>query len=161
MSRVTSTTVMVAASALAIGLIAVTLATASYSPRAIDDIGHGAEVIDVPTPVVGNELFVSDGPGSACIERDQVIGVLYADQTDIGGQTVAILDGRDQAFADTWRDWVGLERVEVSGVVGHTYLDRGKQEWMVDVVEFDASGCAMSRTPVVGTNLGRDYRGLP
>ena len=75
-----------------------------------------------------------------------VVGVFLADQAAFGGQTVEIIPGRDQAFADAWRDRTGVARVEVSGVVGHMFEDTSG--WTVDVVEFDENGCAMSRTLV-------------
>ena len=149
MKKIMPAAVVVASCALGIGLIAVSLATANFSPEAVDDdLSHDIAITDLPTPVVGNELFAG---GAACMNRDAVIGVLLADQNEFGGQTLAIVEGRDQAFANAWRDQTGVARIDVSGVVGHAYFDDNNQEWTVDVVEFAPNGCAMSRTLLPGT----------
>jgi len=143
---------VIASCALGLGLAAGSLATASYSPASIDeDFGHGIDVADFPVPVIGNDLFVGQNARNSCMSRDRVVDQLLADQMDLGGRTVKVTDSRYQAFANIWRDLTGLTKVEVSGIVGHIYFDESVEEWTVDVVEFDAAGCAMSRTLMSGT----------
>jgi len=144
--------VVIASCTLGLGLAAGSLATASYSPAAIDeDAGHSIDVADFPIPVTGNDLFVGQDAINSCMSRDRVVDQLLADQTDLGGRTVKVSDNRFQAFADTWRDLSGMTKVELSGIVGHIFFDESVEEWTVDVVEFDAAGCAMSRTLMSGT----------
>lgn len=155
MKKFLPTTLVVASCALGVGLAAGSLAIANYAPdAALDDdfagFSHDTASADIPMPVVGDELFFAHNTGSACMDREQVIRVFQEDQADFGGQTVKIVEGRDQAFADAWRDQTGLVRVAVSGVVGHMFYDDATSEWTVDVVEFDESGCAMSRTLLPG-----------
>lgn len=147
-------TLVIASCALGVGLAAGSLAIASYAPDAEIDpalvaetnsaIYYGPELAGLPSPVVGDDLFFAQNAGSACMSRDQVVTVFHGDQAEFGGQTLEILPGRDQAFADNWRNQTGVTKVEVSAVVGHMFKDG--DEWTVDVVEFDRSGCAMSRT---------------
>jgi hypothetical protein len=154
MKTLLPTTLVFASCALGVGLAAGSLAIANYAPNAEIDpavveeansaIYYGPELADLPSPVVGDDLFFAQNTGSACMDRDQVVRVFLADQAEFGGQTVEILPGRDQAFANEWRDQTGVTKVEVSAVVGHMFKDG--DEWTVDVVEFDGSGCAMSRT---------------
>lgn len=154
MKMFVATTLVIASCALGAGLAAGSLAIANYAPDAEIDsaliaeansaIRYGPEMSDLPAPVVGRDLFFAQNTGSACMDRDAVVNVFLADQAEFGGQTVEIIPGRDQAFADKWRDQAGVSKVDVSGVVGHMFKDAG--EWAVDVVEFDESGCAMSRT---------------
>lgn len=155
MKKFLPTTLVVASCALGLGLAAGSLAIASYAPdAAIDEesagFPHDATIADIPMPVVGDELFFAQNTGTACMDRGQVIRVFQEDQADFGGQTVEIVEGRDQAFADAWRDQTGLSRVTVSGILGHMFYDEATSEWTVDLVEFDESGCAMSRTLLPG-----------
>jgi hypothetical protein len=136
--------------ALGIGLAAGSLATAAYTPPALDeldeDVGEELEMAGFPLPASGSDLFIVEDGKAACVDRDQVVSMLLADQAELGGRTVKVTDDRMQSFADTWRDRTGLSRIVVSGVVGHIFFDENDAEWTVDVTEFDAAGCAMSRT---------------
>lgn len=153
MKKLLPTTLVIASCALGVGL-AGSLAIANYAPDAEIDsalveeansaIYYGPEMAGLPSPVVGDELFFAQNSGSACMDRDQVVNVFQGDQAEFGGQTLEIVPGRDQAFANEWRDQTGAAKVQVSAVVGHMFKDG--DEWTVDVVEFDGSGCAMSRT---------------
>ena len=154
MKKLLPTTLVITSCALGLGLAAGSLAIANYTPNEEIDaalieeansaIYYGPEMADVPAPVVGDDLFFAQNSGSACMTRDAVVNVFLADQAEFGGQTVEIVAGRDQSFADAWRESVGIDKVEISGVVGHVFLDSG--EWRVDVVELGKNGCAMSRT---------------
>jgi hypothetical protein len=136
--------------ALGIGLAAGSLATAAYTPPALDeldeDVGEEFEMAGFPLPASGSDLFIVEDGKAACVDRDQVVSMLLADQAELGGRTVKVTDDRMQSFADTWRDRTGLSHIVVSGVVGHIFFDENDAEWTVDVTEFDAAGCAMSRT---------------
>ena len=156
MRKLMPATLVVASCALGLGLAAGSLAIANYAPdpAAADSFGeaeHVFDITDLPMPVVGDELFFAQNSGSGCMDRDQVVNVFLADQAEFGGQTVEVIPGRDQAFANAWRDETGVARVAVSGVVGHIFRDGADGEWTVDVVEFDKNGCAMSRTLVPAT----------
>lgn len=153
------TTLVLTSCALGIGMAAGSLAIAKYSPDETIDVAmveeansaiqYGPEMAGLPTPVVGDELFFAQNAGSSCMNRDAVVSAFFSDQQEFGGQTVEILPGRDQAFADHWRDQTGVNKVDVTGVVGHMFNDAG--EWTIDVVEFDQRGCAMSRTLLPAT----------
>ena len=140
--------------AVGIGLAAGSLATAAYTPPAFDefeeDVGAEIEMAGFPMPASGSDLFILEDGKAACIDRDQVVTMLLADQAELGGRTVKVSDDRMQSFADSWRDRTGLRRMAVSGIVGHIFFDENVADWTVDVTEFDAAGCAMSRTLLPG-----------
>jgi len=154
MKKLLPTTLVIASFALGVGLAAGSLAIAKYAPEdgldpamieeADSAAYYGPELADIPAPVVGDDLFFAQNTGSACMDRDHVVNVFLNDQAEFGGQTVEIVPGRDQAFADAWRETTGVSKVKISGVVGHMFQDNG--DWTIDVVEFDDSGCAMTRT---------------
>jgi hypothetical protein len=80
-----------------------------------------------------------------CIPADQMLGIFALDVTHVGGQILALGDGLQQAFADSWRKSVGLPVVKVTQVFAHIVpSDDGAA--VVDVVEIDQKGCALSRT---------------
>lgn len=154
MKKILPTTLLLTSCALGIGLAAGSLAIAKYSPDATIDaalveeansaLHFGPEIANLPAPVVGEELFFAKNNGSACMNRAEVVSAFLADQAEFGGQTLEIIQGRDQAFADEWRDQTDVSKVKVSAIIGHVFNDAGS--WTVDVVEFDEGGCAMSRT---------------
>jgi hypothetical protein len=154
MRKLSPIALFVVSCALGIGLAAGSLATAAYTPPALDelddDVGEEFEMAGLPMPASGSDLFIVEDGKAACIDRDQVVSMLLADQTELGGRTVKVTDDRMQAFADTWRDRTGLRRIAISGVVGHIFFDENVADWTVDVTEFDAAGCAMSRTFLPG-----------
>lgn len=147
MKKILPAAFVVASCALGLGLAAGSLATASYAPvTSHDDFTHGTEIDSLPQPVFGAELFFEEGMGTSCMNREQVVDIFLSDQTAFGGRTVTIVEERDQAFADYWRDQLGITKVAVSGVVGHMFMGNGDDNWTIDLVEFDSAGCAMSRT---------------
>ena len=85
-----------------------------------------------------------------CLTRPEVLKRLKHDVKEYGGQLVLLEDGLEQSFADQWRREVHVPAIKVSGVVAHVFGDESEADWSADVVEFDASGCAMSRTIVPG-----------
>jgi hypothetical protein len=80
----------------------------------------------------------------ACIPADQILGVFALDVTHVGGEILALDDGLQQAFADSWRKSVGMPGVKVTQVFAH--IVPGEDATVVDVVEIDQNGCALSRT---------------
>lgn len=122
------------------------------SPASVDSVGtiefHDEENT-VPVPVVGDHLFVSseDGQGAsnACLTADRVMQNFALDIENVGGNIVLMTEGMEQDFADSWRSLAALDPVEVSLVIAHVIPDSGGDP-IVDVVEIDGSGCALSRT---------------
>jgi hypothetical protein len=161
MRKFSPTALLAASCAMAIGLAAAgSLATAAYTPAAIDEEnGEEFEMAGLPMPASGSDLFIVEDGKAACITRDQATSMLLSDQAEIGGRTVQVKDDRIQSFANMWRDQTGLDRIAVSGVLGHIYFDESAADWTVDVVEFDAAGCAMSRTLLPGAMWSELLRG--
>ena len=110
------------------------------------DDGDHFDALEMPMPVVGTELFIARSVATTCATREAVIAKFLQDESQIGGRTFTIADGLDQRFADVWRARAGAENIAISGIVTHLFFDRGADEWMADVVEFDKAGCAISRT---------------
>ena len=80
-----------------------------------------------------------------CIPVDQILGVFALDVQHLGGEILALDDGLQQAFADSWRKTVGMPPTEVTQVFAHIVPgDDGAT--IVDVVEIAKNGCALSRT---------------
>lgn len=145
--------------AAGIGILAVSAAVALASiPEHItldgattDAVPH-ADAATLPAPVSGVPLFVADASGHvpACVTAAEVIRQLDADRDRFGGETVRLERGLDQAFADEWRRDTGSKPVTVSAVFGHVF---GADDTMVDVIEIDARGCALSRTLLSGDDF--------
>jgi hypothetical protein len=85
------------------------------------------------------------GVERSCIPADQILGVFALDVTHVGGEILALDDGLQQAFADSWRKSVGLPAVTVTQVFAHIVPGENGAT-VVDVVEIDQNGCALSRT---------------
>lgn len=143
-------------SVLAISAATVALANFTADP-AVEDLSGPALVDEAeaslpPPPVAGAPLFVAAAGGDtpACVTGDDVVGRLKADQARLGGETVMLADGLEQAFADAWRRQVNLGPVQVSSVLAHVFRGDDGAGATVDVVEIDAAGCAMSRTLLSG-----------
>jgi hypothetical protein len=102
-------------------------------------------------PVAGGRLFEAsrgDVSDLRCIGDGEVISHLDAERERYGGEMVMLADGLDQAFADAWRQEAGGEPVAISAVFAHVFGEEDAA--MVDVVELDARGCALSRTLLTG-----------
>ena len=134
-------------------LAAGSLAIANISPRSafgavpnVDDFNHDGDYAAFPEPVMGNELFVGAAATGGCVERDAVAARFLADRDEIGGQVFDFGGDRGQKLADLWRDRTGAGRISVSGIMTHLFFDRSADEWTADQVEFNAAGCAISRT---------------
>lgn len=122
------------------------------APKPVDrDIAGLEEPANLQAPVRTTTIFkASVGTGESCLIPQKVLERLQADQKVMGGKTVMLADGLQQSFADVWRREAHVAPVKVSSVVAHLFSDATGSDWNADVVEFDASGCAMSRTLVPG-----------
>lgn len=150
---VTPKLLAIALCALALMLAAGSLAIANISPRSalgavpnVDDFDHDGDHTTFPEPVMGNALFVGGAATGGCVGRDAVAARFLADRDEIGGQTFEFVGDRGQRLADLWRDRTGTGRIAVSSTMTHLFFDRSAEEWTADQVEFDAAGCATSRT---------------
>jgi len=115
------------------------------------DIAGLEEPANLQAPVSSTTIFkASLGAGESCLQPQKVLERLQADQKTMGGKTVMLADGLQQSFADVWRREAHVAPVKVTSVVAHLFSDETGSEWNADVVEFDATGCAMSRTLVPG-----------
>jgi hypothetical protein len=116
----------------------------------------------VPPPVVGQHLFAdhaaasqgfeSRGTAHTCLSADLVLHILARDVETVGGNVVIMADGVHQHFSDTWRALAGTSRVEISLVIAHVIPDSGGDP-IVDVVEINGQGCAISRTLLAGSDF--------
>jgi len=139
--------------ALALVLAAGSLAIANISPRTaletvpnVDDFDHDGGDTAFPEPVMGNALFVGGAATGGCVDRDAVAAQFLTDRDEIGGQIFDFVGDSGQKLADLWRDRTGAGRISVSGSMTHLFFDRSADEWTADQVEFNAAGCAISRT---------------
>jgi hypothetical protein len=117
------------------------------------DIAGLDEPANLQAPVAAPVFSASFGDQTGkgiCLSPQKVLERLQADQKSMGGKTVMLADGLQQSFADVWRREAHVAPVRVSSVVAHLFSDDTGSEWNADVVEFDANGCAMSRTLVPG-----------
>jgi hypothetical protein len=115
------------------------------------DIAGIDEPARLQAPVSGTSIFnASLGSDGSCLPPQKVLDRLQADQKAMGGKTVMLADGLQQSFSDAWRREAHVSQVSVSTVVAHLFSDESGSDWNADVVEFDAKGCAMSRTLVPG-----------
>jgi hypothetical protein len=84
-----------------------------------------------------------------CIAPPREALSLREKQTHRGGETIALVNGANQIFADTWRGLAGLAPVPVSMVLaqGFKTSEAGR---FVELVEFDRHRCAITRTTLSG-----------
>jgi hypothetical protein len=130
-----STTKIAFASLLAIGT-----SSGMYGLAHADDI--------VPTPIPPSyDLVAKFGTKAGCVQVETVARQMLRDQRKLGGRTLAFSKGMDQAFADQWRQMAHLPSVTVKAVLAHGYVvGRKPSDIVIDTVEFDEHGCAISRT---------------
>jgi hypothetical protein len=145
---------MLAVFITAIGVAGCTIAESaglSFVPnRFLSEREHATE--PAPAPVTGVILFDEtelgagfDSGRESCVTAARVLGI-FAREIEIVGGEIQTLSGRlRQDFADQWRQTAGLARVDVSQVFAHV-VPRQDGDAVVDVVEFDIEGCALSRT---------------
>lgn len=101
------------------------------------------------SPVTGSDLFRAE-KSKDCMSSEAVVARFEGETAAIGGRVFVLADGLEQSFADAWRYQADMSPVAVSSVVAHLFQDPGGAGYMVDVVEIDGAGCAMSRTMLSG-----------
>jgi hypothetical protein len=134
------------ATSTAIGAQALSVQQAHLPTPPVSD--HEGEP-SLPPPVTGGELFTVSGEDAgapeSCMPVAQILGVFALDVEAVGGEILALSGGLEQAFADQWRLAVGISPIDVSQVYAHV-VPAEDGDAIVDVVEVDAQGCALSRT---------------
>jgi hypothetical protein len=108
---------------------------------------HGAEPFPAPVSagVPRAEAGNDGGTSATCLPVAQILGIFALDVEAVGGEILALSGGLEQEFADQWRLAVGASPVDVSQVLAHI-VPAEDGDAIVDVVEIDAEGCALSRT---------------
>jgi hypothetical protein len=161
--RVGLTSIAIVTAVIATAAVATAAIWSGPSPAAVKSVervvlkSHMRDVagLDEPAslqaPVATTAVFkASLGATTACVSAQKVLDRLQADRKAMGGKTVMLADGLQQSFADAWRREAQVPSVTVSSVVAHLFSDASGSEWNADIIEFDANGCAMSRTLVPG-----------
>jgi hypothetical protein len=126
--------------------------------RLVSDREHAIE--PTPAPVSGVLLFDEtelgagfDSGRESCVSAARVLGIFAREIKIVGGE-IQTLSGRlQQEFADQWRQAAGLAPVDVSQVFAHVVPSQDG-DVIVDVVEIDTEGCALSRTLITGIEWG-------
>jgi hypothetical protein len=126
-------------------LLAIGTSSGMYGLALADDI--------VPTPTPPSYDLVSQfGTKSECVPVTTVARQMLLDQRKVGGKTIALTQGIDQAFADQWREMAHMQPVKVKIVLAHGFaVGSGGSDVVIDTVEFDENGCAISRTLLKST----------
>ena len=121
-------------------VLAIATSTGVYGLALADDI--------VPTPTPPSFDLVSEfGTKSECVPFTTVARQMLRDERKVGGHTIAMTHGMDQAFADHWREMAHMPTVKVNVVLAHGYpVGDRDSDVVVDTVEFDDHGCAITRT---------------
>lgn len=101
------------------------------------------------SPVIATDLFRAE-KSKDCMSGDAVVARFEGEVSTAGGRVFVLADGLEQAFADAWRYQADVGPVAVSSVVAHLFKAPDGAGYMVDVVEIDGAGCAMSRTILSG-----------
>ena len=133
-----STTKIGLASLIAIGT------SGLYASARADDV--------IPTPAPPSfDLVAEFGTKAECVPIQTVAHAMMIDEHRMGGRTLALADGMDQAFADQWRHIAHLAPVKVRIVLAHGFAIASEPgDVVIDTVEFDEQGCAISRTLLKG-----------
>lgn len=121
-------------------LLAIGTSTGVYGSAFAD------EVIPKPTPP-SYDLVAQLGNKSECVPVETIAHQMLLDQGKVGGRTIALTQGMDQAFADQWRELAHIPSVKVKVILAHGFaVGRAPSDVVVDTVEFDEQGCAISHT---------------
>ena len=130
-----STTKIACASLLAIG-----------TSTGVIGLAFADDIVPTPTPP-SYDLINEFGTKSECVPVGTVARQMLLDQHKVGGRTIAMTQGMDQAFADQWREMANMPSVKVKVVLAHGFsVGSARSDVVVDTVEFDERGCAISRT---------------
>lgn len=103
-----------------------------------------------PAPNVATRLFnpIDEALDPACPKKEEVIRHYILSGSNLKSGNVKLLAGDlPQLFSDSWRHRLHIPTIKVSAVVAQpidlSLLGGGPA---LDLTEFDASGCAFSRT---------------
>ena len=97
-------------------------------------------------PVSDTDVFDTN---QSCLAPEKAVQRFQSEQSDVGGRVVLLAEGLQQSFSDAWRIKIHVTPVKVSSILAHLFEGPAEQ-WVADVIEFDANKCAMSRTLVPG-----------
>jgi len=107
-------------------------------------------MLSPPAPEMSAKLFdpIQEAKDAACPTRDEVIKHYISATSDLKSGNVKLLAGSlPQAFADAWREQLHMKRTPVSAVVAQPLdLSSVGGGSALDVTEFGANGCALTRT---------------
>src|SRR6202011_6099579 len=81
---------------------------------------HADDIIPTPSPP-SYDLVTRLGTKSECVPVDTVAREMLLDQHKVGGRTLALTEGMDQAFADQWRQMAHMPPVKVKVVLAHGF----------------------------------------
>ena len=129
------------------------IAFASLIAIATSGLYASARADDVlPTPVPPSyDLVAEFGTKAECVPIGTIAREMMLDEHRVGGRTLAFTDGMDQAFADQWRHAAHMATVKVRIVLAHGFAIASEPgDVVIDTVEFDEHGCAISRTLLKG-----------
>ncbi len=109
-------------------------------------LAHADDIVPMPA-APSYDLVAQFGTKSECLPVDTVAHQMLVDQSKVGGRTLALTEGMDQAFADQWRHMAHVAPVKVKVVLAHGFaVGNASSDVVIDTVEFDERGCAISRT---------------
>jgi hypothetical protein len=108
--------------------------------------------MDEPTmlqaPVSDTDVFDTN---QSCLGPEKAVQRFLSEQSAVGGKVVMLAEGLQQSFSDAWRVKTHVTPVKVSSILVHLFEGPAEQ-WVADVIEFDANKCAMSRSLVSGAD---------
>jgi len=108
--------------------------------------------MDEPTmlqaPVSDTDVFDTN---QSCLPPEKAVQRFLSEQSAVGGKVVMLAEGLQQSFSDAWRVKTHVTPVKVSSILVHLFEGPAEQ-WVADVIEFDANKCAMSRSLVSGAD---------
>src|ERR1700730_18317983 len=117
-----------------------------------------------PAPNVAEKLFnpIDEARDPACPKKGEVILHYILSASDLKSGNVKLLAGElPQLFSDNWRRRLRMPTIRVSAVVAQPIdlspLGGGAA---LDVTEFDADGCAFSRTIMPAAMWGEMLRAV-
>jgi hypothetical protein len=112
---------------------------------------HADDIVPTPSPP-SYDLVAEFGTKAECVPIGTIARQMMLDEHRVGGRTLALTDGIDQAFADQWRRMAHVKPVKVNVVLAHGFaVGDTPSDIVIDTVEFDTQGCAISRTLLKGT----------
>lgn len=115
-----------------------------------------------PAPNITKKLFnpIDEAQDPACPKKEDVIEHYILSESNLKSGNVKLLAGElPQLFSDNWRHRLHIPTIRVSAVVAQPLdLSRLGGGAALDVTEFDADGCAFSRTIMPAAMWGEMLR---